>query len=208
MTFRFQGRYALLTYAQCGDLSGFDVCSHISGLAGECIVGEEAHADGGRHLHVFVHWERQFRCRRPDVFDVGGRHPNIVGNIRDPGAAWDYVIKEGCVIAGGLLDRPGRARASKTSHMWHDIVDADDMDEFLGRVRELDPEALCKSYPALRAYGDYAYAPAPEPYVSPAGLEFTSGAISDLVGWATQNLGAPRGECWRSPPDVGGTVRG
>lgn len=193
MTFRFQSKNALLTYAQCGDLDGFDVCAHLGTLGGECIVGAEKHADGGRHLHVFVMWERRFVSRRPDVFDVGGRHPNIEGNVRNPGAAYDYATKDGDIVAGGL-ERPGGGRASKAGDKWATIVAADTEDEFWDCIRELDPKALCTSYPSLRKYADFAYAPKHIPYESPPGFEFTPGAIPELVDWVDTSLGTRGGK--------------
>ena len=44
MTFNFNARYALLTYAQCGDLDGWQVSDHFTELRAECIVAREAHA--------------------------------------------------------------------------------------------------------------------------------------------------------------------
>lgn len=191
-SFRFQARYALLTYAQCGDLCGFAVNSHLGDLGAECIVGREVHADGGHHLHVFAQWERQFRSRRPDVFDVGGRHPNIVSHIKSPNKAYDYAIKDGDVVAGGL-ERPCGDRADSSSDKWGQIVDADTEDEFWCRVRQLDPKALCTSYPSLRKYADHAYAKVTEPYQSPAGIQFALGAVPELAEWTRSSLGADRG---------------
>lgn len=198
MTFRFQAKYALLTYAQCGDLCGFSVTEHLGNLGAECGVFEEDHADGGRHLHVFARWERQFHSRRSDVFDVGGRHPNIIGNVRDPRSAFEYCAKEGVMVAGSITEPPGRNTSSGSSDKWADIVAASTEDEFWCRVRELDPKALCTSYPSLRKYADFAYAPIIREYESPPGLEFTSGAISRLGEWARTSLGTGGGECWRS----------
>lgn len=206
MTFRFQAKYALLTYAQCGDLCGQLVNDHLGDLGAECIVAREDHADGGRHLHVLAMWERVFRSRRSDVFDVGGRHPNIVGNIRDPGAAYDYVIKDGDVIAGAL-ERPGGDGVVSSRDAWDYIISSNTEDEFWGCIRELAPKELCVNYPALRKYADYRYAAVDVPYQSDIGLEFTSGAISDLVEWKRTNLDSTDGKCWPSSPDVGGTVR-
>lgn len=47
MPFRFAARFALLTYAQCGDLDPFAVNDHLGSLGAECIVGRENHGDGG-----------------------------------------------------------------------------------------------------------------------------------------------------------------
>lgn len=197
MTFKFDSKHVLLTYAQCGDLCGFDVNNHLGSLGAECIVGRENHVDGGTHLHVFAVWERRFQSRRPDVFDVGGRHPNIVSGIRSPVKAYDYATKDGDVVAGGL-ERPSGERISSSGDKWTRIVEADTEDEFWCRIRELDPKALCTNYPSLRKFADFAYAPVIRPYESPAGLEFTSGAISQLVEWRETYLEPSGGEFGRS----------
>jgi hypothetical protein len=193
-SFRFQAKNVLLTYAQCGDLCGFSVNSHLGDLGAECIVAREEHADGGSHLHVFAQWERQFRSRRSDVFDVGGRHPNIEGHLKSPQKAYDYAIKDGDVIAGSLA-RPSGVGPDSVSDKWGSIVDADTEDEFWCRVRELDPKALCINYPALRKYADHAYVKVAEPYQSPAGFEFALGAVPELDEWARTSLGASAGTC-------------
>lgn len=78
-SFSFNARYALLTYAQCGDLDPFAVSDHFTELGAECIVAREDHADGGTHLHSFVDFGRKYRVDpepyRPDpqfVFDLTG----------------------------------------------------------------------------------------------------------------------------------------
>lgn len=105
MSFRFQARYALLTYAQCGDLDPWAVNDHLAELGAECIIAREVHADGGTHLHAFVDFGRKFRTQRTDVFDVGDHHPNISPSYGTPEKGFDYAIKDGDVVAGGLSDQ-------------------------------------------------------------------------------------------------------
>lgn len=103
---RYQFRYVLLTYAQCGDLDPFEVCNHLASLNAECIIGRESHEDGGTHLHVFADFGTKFRSRNVRIFDVGGYHPNVSPSKGRPGEGWDYATKEGNIVAGGL-ERPG-----------------------------------------------------------------------------------------------------
>ena len=103
--FRFQAKYALLTYAQCGELDPFSIVEHLGSLGAECIIGRENHADGGLHLHAFVGWDGKFSTRNCRAFDVAGHHPNIVASYGTPAAGWDYACKEGDIVAGGL-ERP------------------------------------------------------------------------------------------------------
>lgn len=58
MSFYFNAKYGLFTYAQCGDLDPFDVVCLFSELGAECIIGREEHQDGGTHLHAFAAWEK------------------------------------------------------------------------------------------------------------------------------------------------------
>ena len=105
MTFNFNAKYVLLTYAQCGDLDPWAVVDHLAELRAECIIGREAHADGGTHLHCFAHFDRKFRSRRANVFDVLGCHPNVSPTYTTPQAGWDYACKDGDIVAGGLQDQ-------------------------------------------------------------------------------------------------------
>ena len=121
MPFRFAAKYALLTYAQCGQLNPFHVCDHLGSLGAECIIGREDHEDGGLHLHAFFMFEREFRTRDERVFDVDGRHPNVVRGYGTPEKGWDYATKYGDVVAGGL-ERPSREGLSKSGEPWSTIV--------------------------------------------------------------------------------------
>ncbi|UJO02125.1 Rep [Molossus molossus associated gemykibivirus 5] len=112
VTWKF--RYALLTYAQCGDLDPWAIVHLFTGLRAECIVGREAHQDEGIHLHVFVDFGRVFRSRRTDAFDVEGRHPNVQHVNRTPWVAYDYAIKEGDVVAGGAERPPESSRGARS----------------------------------------------------------------------------------------------
>ena len=107
-TFDIHCRYALVTYAQCGDLSPDSVGEFFEGLGFKCVIGRENHADGGIHLHCFVDFGRKRRFRRPRCFDTGGRHPNVEPSRGTPEKGWDYAVKDGDVVYKSL-DRPGRA---------------------------------------------------------------------------------------------------
>ena len=108
--FSFNARYVLLTYAQCSDLDAWAVNDHLAFLGGECIIGRELHADGGTHLHAFCDFGKKFRSRRGDIFDVDGHHPNVVPSRGNPERGYDYAIKDGNIVAGGLA-RPSECRA-------------------------------------------------------------------------------------------------
>ena len=186
MPFRFQAKYGLLTYAQCGALDPFHVVEHLGKLGAECIVGRESHGDGGVHLHAFFMFESKFRSSDPRVFDVDGCHPNVSRGYSNPADGYDYATKDGDVVAGGL-DRPGEHNVQKHS-VWATIVSAETEDEFWALVRELDPRALCVSFTSLRAYAGHRYAPARVAYRTPDGIRFDTGQYPELHDWVETNL--------------------
>lgn len=188
MSFSINARYVLLTYAQAGDLSEWTVLDHIGSLGAECIIGREDHADGGTHLHVFCDFGRKFRSRRSNIFDVAGRHANITPSRGSPERGWDYAVKDGNVVAGGLA-RPGSSGLPKAQNIWSQIVGAESRSEFLDLVRDLDPKSFVLKHSELLAYADRYYSEDREPYVGPDGIQFELGMVPDLAGWRGESLG-------------------
>lgn len=186
--FDFHAKHVLLTYAQSGSLSEWDVLDHISGLNAECIIGREDHAVTGTHLHVFVDFGRKFRSRRADVFDVAGCHPNIVPSRGRAAEGWDYAVKDGNVVAGGL-PRPGSGGLPAVENIWSQIVLAEDREEFLGLVQRLDPKSFVLRHKELLDYADRYYAEDRESYVGPDGIEFELGMVPELARWRGESLG-------------------
>lgn len=205
-TFSFHARYVLLTYAQCAELDPFRVMDRIGQLQGECIIGRELHEDGGAHLHVFVDFGRKFRSRKPDVFDVDGRHPNITKSKGNPAQGFDYAIKDGDIVCGGL-GRPNEesgGNSGRRAHIeWTEITSAETREEFFELVHRLDPKAAVVSFPALQKYADWRYTPQPEAYESPNGVSFAGGEIDGRDQWLQQSaIGTgqlPVGECAKAP---------
>jgi hypothetical protein len=189
MTFVFNSRYVLLTYAQCGELDGFRVMEKISSHGGECIVGREDHEDGGFHLHVFCDFGRKFRSRRVDVFDVDGFHPNIEPSRGTPELGWDYAVKDGDVVCGGLgrPEPPSRGGARKTHDIWTQITSAESVGEFWELVHALDPKSAACSFGQLSKYADWKFAPKAPVYESPAGVEFVGGDMDGRDEWLSQS---------------------
>ena len=79
-------------------------------------------------------WERQFETRNVRLFDVDGCHPNISPIRRTPEAAYDYAIKDGDVVAGGL-ERPSRDSLASAGSKWAEIIAATTRDQFLNASR-------------------------------------------------------------------------
>jgi len=189
-SFRFQARYALITYAQCADLDAFAVSDHFSTLGAECIIGRESHADLGTHLHAFIDFGKQFRSRNTRIFDVGGCHPNIEQSRGQPWVGYDYAIKDGDVVAGGL-GRPaesGGDRLQSSHDRWTEITSAKSSDEFWRLLAELDPCAMVRSFTQCRAYAEHRYRVSRDPYCTPEEVEFDTSGMEELSDWVTRNL--------------------
>lgn len=189
MSFDFHCKHALFTYAQCGSLDPWAVSDHFSALGAECIIGREAHADGGTHLHAFVSWERRFRSRRSTFADVLGCHPNISRSRGTPWDGYDYATKDGDVVAGGL-ERPERPADSVRGRdeAWSKIVAAETREKFWELVRELAPSDLAKSFPSLAKFCDWQYASTPGPYDGPVrgDTRFDTSAYPELEAWCSR----------------------
>lgn len=193
MPFRFQARYGLLTYAQCGDLDPLHVVNALGDLGAECIVGREEHADGGIHLHAFFMFERKFSSRDVRVFDVDGFHPNVVPGWGTPEEGYDYATKYGDVVGGGL-ERPCRRGVPSAGSVWASILLSEDRESFFESVARLAPRALLCNFTSLRCYADWKYRIDPTPYVHPSNVSFDTEGIPELCEWVQQNLVGPRPE--------------
>jgi len=187
MPFQFRRRYALITYAQCGELDPFKVSDLFTQLNAECIIGRENHADGGVHLHAFVDFGREYSTRDARQFDVEGCHPNVLPGKKTPEKMWDYATKDGDVVAGGL-ERPDGGRLPTAGDPWHTIIKAEDRDEFFTLCGELAPRYLACSFPSLCKYADWRYRKDPEPYSHPTGYTFSTERFPELDQWVRENL--------------------
>ncbi|UDN67426.1 replication-associated protein [robinz virus RP_99] len=182
-------KYVLLTYAQSGDLDGWAVNDHMSSLGAECIVAREIHpTTGGVHLHVFVDFGRKFRSRSVRVFDVDGRHPNVNPSRGTPEKGFDYAIKDGEIVAGGL-GRPeprgglasGAGKVSNVAHL------CENQDEFLELHDEMDRDNLIKGFTNIRAYAKWRYGNNLPEYESPRGITSFRGGCDGRDLWVAQS---------------------
>lgn len=187
--FSFHARYALLTYPQCDGLDPWSIVNHLSKLEAECIIGRESHADGNTHLHAFTDFGRKRKFRRANIFDVDGFHPNIAPSRGTPGSGWDYATKDGDIVAGGLIERPGdRQRLDGDGTKFHQIISAETEDQYWELVRNLAPELLLRNYASLKAYASNQYAPEPVAYVHPPNISFLSERTLELDQWYSENI--------------------
>jgi len=204
-SFLCNARHFLITYAQCGDLSEWAVLDKFSSLGAECIIARELHEDLGLHLHVFVDFGRKFRSRRVDIFDVDGRHPNIKRSWGTPEKGYDYAIKDGDVVAGGLERPDGIHGSGKNFDLWSQIAGAEDRGEFWRLCEELDPKSMCCSFGQLQKFADWRFAEVPAEYESPGGFEFVPGDVDGRDQWV-QDSGIGLGSSFVgvSCPSAGG----
>ncbi|QCS37584.1 replication-associated protein [Tortoise genomovirus 19] len=185
--FDYHFRYALITYSQCGDLSPELVGGRFQELGAKLVIGREAHADGGIHLHCFVDFGRKRRFRRVTCFDVEGRHPNIVQSKGTPDKGYDYAIKDGDIV-WETLERPSPSRSgdTKTAAKWAEITSASDRESFWDLVHQLDPKSAATHFSTLQKYCDWKFAPKPPVYESPGNISFHGGDVDGRDSWLLQ----------------------
>lgn len=184
---RWQFRYALLTYAQCGDLDPFKIVDHLCTLGAECIIGRENHQDGGIHLHAFVDFGRKFRSSDTKAFDVEGFHPNVSPSKGRPGEGYDYAVKDGDVVAGGL-ERPSGGPVPRAGIDWAEAMSSSSMDEFLESCLRMDPNAALRMFTQLQSYAKWRYRPEPTPYMHPSNVELDTSGVPELDEWVAGNI--------------------
>lgn len=185
--------FILLTYSQADDDSlPTQIVSLLGELGGECIVCRELHSDGGVHWHVLCEFEQPFSTRNARKFDCGGFHPNIKKVTRGTEeSVWDYVTKDGDVVAGGLERPTNNSRSSHRGSVWEGeytskwayIVDSPTKDEFYSRLAREDPRSLACSYASIAKYADWKYREIPEEYCSPPDFQFKLDSYGRLKEW-------------------------
>lgn len=184
---RLQVKHVLLTYAQCGELDPFKIVDHLGDLGAECIVGRENHADGGVHLHCFATFEEKFRTSNDRWADVDGCHPNAQPCKTTPEKMYDYAIKDGDVVAGGL-ERPSGVRDGEPASKWGLILNASTRDEFFALVKELDPRSLGYAHGSVMRCADWLFPTVREPYITPANISFDTSDFPELDDWVRTHL--------------------
>lgn len=198
MSYDFHARYGLITYSQCGALDPWAVSNHFSDLEAECIVAREMHDDGGTHLHVFIDFGRKRRFRITGQWDVGGHHPNIVQSRGTPERGYDYVCKEGDVVAGGLQRPAGSGSGLGGSDaLWHQAMDCEDRESFLEFLRLNLPKSLIISFSQVTRFADWRYRPPECDYIGPE-VQYDFTGIDGLLQWSQRYVTAREGSTPRA----------
>nr|UBJ26135.1 replication-associated protein [Red panda feces-associated gemycircularvirus] len=188
----FCAQHFLLTYAHSEghddkpELDPFRIVEVLGRIGAECIVAREHYPTrDGFHLHVFCSFERRFRSRKIDVFDVDGYHPNVEPSRKNALGGYDYATKEGEIVAGGL-ERPsgvsGRRGTTRNEDVWAEITTAETADEFWRLCEELDPKSMVCNFPALSKFVEWRFRPEPVGYVTPDGV-FDLAEYEALSDW-------------------------
>jgi len=121
---------------------------------------------------------------------VGGFHPNISKSLGTPEKGYDYAIKDGDVVSGGLerpIPTPGGDRNGKTHLIWTQITTATTRELFWELVHELDPKAAVTSFSQLQKYCDWKYRYDPPAYVTPPGAVFIGEETDGRGDWVRQS---------------------
>jgi len=210
MGFDFYARYGLFTYSQSTGLDAWEVSNHFGSLGAECIIGREDHQDGGTHLHAFVDFEKRRRFRQSRFADVSGSHPNIVSSYGTPWDGYDYAIKDGEVVAGGL-ERPEPPGTSirRSDEKWSTIVAAETREDFWLLVRELAPADLAKCFNSLSKFADWQYADPEYVYDGPSATDprFDISEFPELGTWSSRladSVDGQRGTFYSYVPPLSG----
>lgn len=132
--FDLHARNFFLTYSQAGDVTKQEILDKILSVCrfvSWALIGQETHEDGGRHFHAVFSTDRKWRVRQATLFDVRGKHPNIV-SPRDVPATIRYCSKED--------QEPLTYGTIPTSKkQWKDVRSATSKDEAIELIREIAP---------------------------------------------------------------------
>lgn len=189
MTFRFDAKYGLLTYAQSDGLDPWAVVEMLGNLGAECIVGKEDHQGEGSHLHAFFTFDKKFCSRNARIFDVGGFHPNILSGRRTPEAMWDYATKDGDVVAGGLERPVTPSKKTSSADFWTEVFDAETEAGTYEAARVADVALYGRYYFQIRAIAQGKSVRDPTNYVHDETMEFRGPYLEELSDWVENHLG-------------------
>lgn len=169
MSFRWQGKYLLLTYPQ-SDFSLDECLSFLRSAASLAIfirVCSEQHESGELHRHAFIVFRKRFSFTSERRFDFKDRHPNIKPRVDSPAGALNYVSKDGNFVDWGDCPNFGeteRVPKESRNELFGRLLDeATNAEHFLQLVREASPYDFCTRYSQLDTMARAVFRPKVEP---------------------------------------------
>jgi hypothetical protein len=149
---RFVGRYFLFTYSQSGGGWPYGVfVAFVTALGAKYHISRERHQDGGHHFHCFVDFERTFDFENEHRFCIGERrlgstskcpglrHGNILPIKATEWLTYDYVSKDGDIVASNMDRPPVRKGKSSKDDQWLGSLKAATRAQFYDSVRDHSP---------------------------------------------------------------------
>lgn len=183
----------MLTYANTETLDPFDIVDHLGSLKAECLVAQEDyHETEGQHMHVYVCFDKRPNFLNERVFDINGFHPNV-GAYPNAKAIWDYVTKEGNIVAGGA-EEPRDLRAESKSENakkrkreeYERMEECNNIDEADSLLRQQLGFDYFKCGPSIQATLAKMFPTQESAYKSPDGLRLFPHDILD--NWYNANV--------------------
>lgn len=145
-SFRFSASKVLLTYSQvCQNMTREAVLYSLEERYSidTYVIGEENHADGGRHIHAALTFRRKVDSRDVKIFDINcgedcsDHHPNIKPILRGQAnldRARDYCKKEDVAPLTNVEEKL----------TWHEIIQHSvNAADFLAEVKKHYPRDYC-----------------------------------------------------------------
>ena len=186
MSFYFNAKYGLFTYAQCGDLDPFDVVCLFSEVGAECIIGREEHQDGGTHLHAFAAWEKS------------SDHAVLISlMLEDSTQMLSHLVVHRRVVTTMLQrmvtlsegDLSDQMEAKFLALAMHGLRSSTRRVEM--SFGDLFRNWLLEVLPAISTLSkllEWKYREDPAPYEHPADIGFNTGNFPELDEWVQHNL--------------------
>lgn len=156
--FRFDHKALFLTYSQCGELTRDDLFVLLSSFEPNfLVIGQELHADGGRHFHAVIGFTERFRSRNARAFDWLGIHPNIRSVWSMPGAI-TYCKKDGDFVEWGNVPQ-------EKKRSWSTLIeDSKSPSDFMANSRTAFPREFVLHNDKFESFANKYYN-RPEEYV-------------------------------------------
>lgn len=142
------------------------------------IVAEEEHADGGRHIHVYLKLEKKINCRETNFFDIDSHHGNYQG-ARSGRAVEEYCSKDGNFITNYYT------RKIKIA----DCLSVDTKEDFFDTFKSADPRNFILKQRELEYYADKFFK-TDSSYKQQYDLDSYSGVPEELTFWLNNKIGS------------------